>query len=115
MSGRYRTVALQAVGVAVLAAFIFVAFLRPSEPGDLSGIDAPGSGDSPTVATPPDDDKDKRASGTGRLGRPANGDGSRTGACIKRRRHRRAASGPDDAGVLSRPTTDRATTSTPTS
>lgn len=58
MSGRYRTVALQAVGVAVLAAFVFVAFLRPTEPGDLSGIDAPGGDDGPTVVkTPPDDKK----------------------------------------------------------
>lgn len=57
MSGRYRTVALQAVGVAVLAAFVFIAFLRPSEPGDLTGIDAPGGGDGPTVVNPGPPDK----------------------------------------------------------
>ncbi len=61
MSGRYRTVALQAVGVAVLAAFVFVAFLRPSEPDDLAGIEAPGGGDGPSVVNPePDDEKKKK-------------------------------------------------------
>ena len=60
MSGRYRTVALQAVGVAVVAGVIFIAFLRPSEPGELSGIDAPGGGDEPTAVNPPDDDKAKK-------------------------------------------------------
>src|SRR5690349_12616488 len=60
MSGRYRTVALQAIGVAVLAAVVFVAFLRPSEPGDLSGIDAPGGDSEPEVTiNPPDDGKKK--------------------------------------------------------
>ena len=61
MSGRYRTVGLQAVGVAVLAAFVFIAFLRPSEPNELSRIDAPSGGDdSSIVANPPDDDDDKK-------------------------------------------------------
>ncbi|HYH61512.1 MAG TPA: hypothetical protein VD766_06565 [Solirubrobacterales bacterium] len=55
MSGRYRTVALQAVGVAAIAAIIFIAFLRPDEPGDLSGIDAPGGEEQPVVSSPPDD------------------------------------------------------------
>lgn len=60
MSTRYRTVALQAVGVAVLAAVIFVAFLRPSEPSDLSGIEAQGGNEPPTaVNTQPDDEKKK--------------------------------------------------------
>ncbi len=57
MSGRYRTVALQAVAVAIIAAFVFIAFLRPSEPGELAGIDAPGG--EPSVDSPdPGDDKD---------------------------------------------------------
>ena len=59
MSGRYRTIALQAVGVAVLAAFVFIAFLRPSDPGDLAGIDAPGGGDEQTVVPSPADGKEK--------------------------------------------------------
>ncbi len=63
MSGRYRTIALQAVGVAVLAAFVFVAFLRPSDPGELAGIDAPGGGDEQTVVPPPDDGKEKGKKG----------------------------------------------------
>lgn len=93
MSGRYRTVALQAVGVAVLAAFIFVAFLRPSEPGDLSGIDAPGSGDSPTVIAPPDvgDKKGERNRGDdqGKKG-DSNGSGSNGSGAPR-------SSGSDDA------------------
>lgn len=52
MTGSYRTVALQAVGVAVIAGFIFIAFLRPSEPEELAGVDAPG-GDGPSVVSPP--------------------------------------------------------------
>jgi len=61
VSGQYRTVALQALGVAVIAAIVFVAFLRPDEPGDLSGIDAPGGEEQPNVeVTPPDDSRKKR-------------------------------------------------------
>jgi hypothetical protein len=80
MSGRYRTVALQVVGVAVLAAFVYAAFLRPSDPGELSGIDAPGRGDGPTVVSPQDDDKDKSGKRTrGDHGR-RNGEGHMNGA-----------------------------------
>jgi hypothetical protein len=43
MSGRYRTLALQAVGVAVLAAIVYLAFLRPSDPDPLMGITGPGA------------------------------------------------------------------------
>jgi hypothetical protein len=49
MSGRYRTVALQAIGVVILAAVVYLAFLRDSGPGDLSRIDARG-GDPPTAS-----------------------------------------------------------------
>lgn len=60
MTGRYRTVALQAIGVAAIAAFIFFTFLRPDTPGDLSGIEAPGSSGGPIVVNPdPNDDQNK--------------------------------------------------------
>ncbi len=57
MNTRYRTVTLQAIGVAVLAAVIFVAFLRPSEPSDLSGIEARGGHKPPTASTSQHADK----------------------------------------------------------
>jgi len=61
MSRRYRAVALQAVAVLILAAVIFAAFLRPTEPGPLSGIDAPGGRDGPTVAKPGRSDDEMKA------------------------------------------------------
>lgn len=89
MSGRYRTVALQAVGVAVIAAIVFIAFLRPDEPGDLSGIDAPGGEEQPIVNSPPDDKSKKpgdrsngnnrRGNGQGQSQGSARGDGEQTG------------------------------------
>jgi hypothetical protein len=51
MSGQNRTFVLQVVGVATLVAVIFFAFLRPSDPGDLAGIDAPG-GETPQFGLP---------------------------------------------------------------
>ena len=91
MSGRYRTVALQAVGVAVLAGFIFIAFLRPSEPGELSGIDAPGGGGESTAVNPDDvkgkkdgklkgEEQNRRAGGDPANGPQANGAGAGSGA-----------------------------------
>ncbi len=41
---RTKTIAFQAIGVALIGAFVFIAFLRPSEPEDLSRIDAPADG-----------------------------------------------------------------------
>jgi hypothetical protein len=41
MSGRYRGIALQAVGVAVLASIIYLAFLRPNDPDPVTGIQGP--------------------------------------------------------------------------
>ena len=80
MSGRYRTVALQAVGVAVIAAFVFVAFLRPSEPEDLAGIEAPGGGDGPSVVNPePDDEKKKGEKKNGKHQNGPKGDGRNDG------------------------------------
>jgi hypothetical protein len=53
MSGRFRTVVIQALGVAIIAAVVFVLFLRPTEPGELSGIDVPNGGDDgPRVVKP---------------------------------------------------------------
>ena len=57
LSARSRTIAFQAVGVAVIAAIIWLAFLRPADPGDLSGIDAEGS---PPVAIAPKPEKSGR-------------------------------------------------------
>ncbi|MDX6585707.1 MAG: hypothetical protein QOI31_180 [Solirubrobacterales bacterium] len=94
MSGRYRTVALQAVGVAVLAAFVFIAFLRPSEPGDLAGIDAPGGGDSPAAVTPPDDDKEKGGKKGGKDKNGPNGNERSNGN--DRRDGNGPPNGPDD-------------------
>lgn len=46
--------------MAVIAAFIFLAFLRPDQPGDLSGIEAPGSSGGPIVVNPdPNNDQSK--------------------------------------------------------
>ncbi|CAN5422256.1 hypothetical protein BH10ACT11_BH10ACT11_16310 [soil metagenome] len=52
MSGRYRIIALQAVGVAVLAAIVYLAFLRPSEPNPLSGITGPDARQQANNANP---------------------------------------------------------------
>lgn len=60
-AGKYRTVAFQAIGVAVIAAFIFLTFLRADEPGVLSKIDAPGSSGGPIVVNP--DAPGKKGSG----------------------------------------------------
>jgi hypothetical protein len=46
-----RTFVLQAVGVAVVVSVIFFAFLRPTDVGELSGIEAPGD-DGPTAGIP---------------------------------------------------------------
>jgi hypothetical protein len=53
MSSQNRTFVLQAVGVAVVVGVIFFAFLRPSDVGELSGIDAPGD-DGSTFGIPGD-------------------------------------------------------------
>ncbi len=66
MSGRHRTIALQAVGVAVLAAIVFFAFLRPSEPGGLSGIEAEGNGPTVLHPAPPAGKERKKRGGMGR-------------------------------------------------
>jgi hypothetical protein len=104
MSGRYRTVAFQAVGVAVLAAFVFVAFLRPTDPGKLSGIEAPGGGDGPTVVAPPDDDKDKKVRRDHKGAEHGNGesphDGTRSGSTSAAE-----AGGPDNPESSSPPAT----------
>lgn len=73
MSGRYRAVALQAIGVAVLAAVIFVAFLRPSDPGDLSGIDAPAGNEEPEIVIQDPQDDPKRSDGRKRGNKANNG------------------------------------------
>ena len=46
-----RTFAFQLVGVAVVVGIIFFAFLRPTNPGELFGIDAP-DGEQPSFAGP---------------------------------------------------------------
>ena len=45
--------ALQVIGVAVLGLIVFMAFLRPLEPGDLFGIDAGGAKEPSLVVDPP--------------------------------------------------------------
>jgi hypothetical protein len=68
MNTNWRTAGLQAVGVAVAAAAIFLAFLRPSEPLSLSGIEA---GDAPrTQVEPP------KGGGGGRRNGGSGGQGS---------------------------------------
>ena len=57
MSGLNRTFVLQAVGVAVIVGVLFFAVLRPTELGELAGIDAPGRGDGPTFVIPGNDRK----------------------------------------------------------
>jgi hypothetical protein len=49
---RIFPVALQALGVAALAAVVYFAFLHPSDPNPLSGIQV--EGDIPAAVTPPD-------------------------------------------------------------
>jgi hypothetical protein len=108
VSGRYRTVALQAVGVAILAAFVFVAFLRPSEPDDLSGIEAPGGGNGQTVVPPPDHEKKKggKKGGNGHH-KPNRGDRSNgTRANSNDRPGSGGGSPPDDTGTGTPPDGD---------
>jgi len=85
MSGQRRSIVLQAIGVAVIAAIIFTVFLRPDEPDGLSGIEAEG-GEEQSVADPkPDkepkkkepkdpDGNDQGRSGPNEPGRPGLGD-----------------------------------------
>lgn len=79
MSGRYRAVALQAVGVAVLAAIVYLAFLRPGEPGPLSGITGPDAG--------------QQASQEPHSGRKTNGKTKSKGGSNENRRPRKQNSG----------------------
>jgi len=62
MSSQRRTFVLQAVGVAVVVGVIFFTLLLPSEPDELSGIDAPGS-ETPGFTLPGDTDGKKKGSG----------------------------------------------------
>ena len=80
MSGQNRTFVLQVVGVALLVGIIFFAFLRPSDPGELAGIDAP-EGDAPAFGLPgPDRDGEGRdgSQGDSRSAGRGRGDGERT-------------------------------------
>lgn len=74
LRARHRTVALQVVGVVVLAAITYMAFLSPSKPGDLHGIEA-GEGEPPVVVDPtpkpPDDPRDRKRPDAVDPGRPA--------------------------------------------
>lgn len=64
-------IAAQTVAVAVLAAIIFLAFLRPADERDLSGIEA---GDAPPRATSPRlGDSPRRDRGSERGGEPGQG------------------------------------------
>ena len=55
--------ALQVIGVAVLGVIVFIA-MRPSEPGDLFGIDAEGAKEPSLVVDPPPiENKKKRRGG----------------------------------------------------
>jgi hypothetical protein len=66
MSARFRTIAFQAIGVAVIAAIVYAAFLRPTDPGELSGIDAEGPGSvAASPETPGGDGKKKAPKGKG--------------------------------------------------
>jgi hypothetical protein len=109
MSGRYRTVALQAVGVAVLAAFVFVAFLRPSEPSDLSGIEAPGADDGPAVVKADPDDGDKNGHKGAHKNGDAQGPGGNRGQDGPRadgNEGRGGPGGPGDGGTVTPPDGD---------
>ena len=64
MSSQTRTFALQAAAVAVVVGIIFFAFLRPSDVGELSGIQAP-NGEEP-FATPNNGHQGKQGSKRGR-------------------------------------------------
>jgi hypothetical protein len=79
-AGRYRTIGFQAVGVVVIAGFVFIAILRPSDPGDLSGIDAPGP-DRESRVDRPEDPKDRKDRKDRPKPKTRNGDrdGSETG------------------------------------
>ena len=71
MSGQRRSIVLQAIGVAVIAAIIFTVFLRPDEPDGLSGIEAEG-GEEQSVADPKPDKEPKKKG-------PKNSDGNDQG------------------------------------
>jgi hypothetical protein len=70
VSGRSRTIALQAVGVGIIVVIVYIAFLRPTDPSELSGIDAPGGEEQPLARAPQPDAKRKRGGDDERRDRP---------------------------------------------
>lgn len=102
MSGSLRSVAAQAIGVAILVAIVYLAFLRPDSPTELSGIHA-RDGSGAVVAEKPAK-KSRRAKhgrGTGRIGRRHGGRRSRPAVrrASARRRGGRAGSAAASAGA----------------
>lgn len=83
MNGNWRTVAFQAIGVAAVAAIIFLAFLRPSEPTDLSGIDA---GDPPRVQIGPPPEGPGGKNGRRPTAKPPGKNGGNNGNSTRSRR-----------------------------
>jgi hypothetical protein len=75
-----RTFVLQVVAVAVLIGIVYLAFLRPTDDGELAGIEAPG-GDGPALVAPGPEHKKAKDPSDARDSRGANArDSSRAGA-----------------------------------
>ena len=82
MTARIFAIALQALGVAALAALVYIAFLQPSDPNPLSGIEV--EGEIPAGVTPGSGQAAGRPTGQRNRRSPArHGDGTRTLAGIR--------------------------------
>ena len=81
MTARTFAIALQALGVAALGVMVYFAFLQPSDPNPLSGIEV--EGDIPTGVTPGNGQATGQRNTRSPAGSARRGDGGRTLAGIR--------------------------------
>ena len=81
MTARIFAIALQALGVAALGAIVYFAFLQPSDPNPLSGIEV--EGDIPAGVTPGTGQATGQRNSKPPAGPARRGDGTRTLAGIR--------------------------------
>lgn len=81
MTARIFAIALQALGVAALGAIVYFAFLQPSDPNPLSGIEV--EGDIPAGVTPGNGQATGQRNSKPPAGPARRGDGTRTLAGIR--------------------------------
>ena len=81
MTARIFPIALQALGVAALGAIVYFAFLQPSDPNPLSGIEV--EGDIPAGVTPGNGQATGQRDSKSPAGPARRGDGARTLAGIR--------------------------------